>query len=166
MKPLVAIARTAAFLSALLFLGSAIVIFIEIVARYAGSPTSWAQDFAIFFMIAGAFLCQASIMLDDGHVRVDFFIAMLSETTRERLIRLTLALSLVFIAIVFWYTLQATLRSYRFGLMSTGLYRVPIWVVQSAMPIGFGLLFLATAARAFGLHRPAHRDEIDAAAEI
>lgn len=155
------ISRGVAFLAALLLLGCSVAIFIEIVARYAGYPTSWAQDVAIYCMIAGAFLCQAAVMLDDGHVRVDLLINQLPERMRNFLIRLTLALSLIFIAIVFWYTLQTTMRSFRLGLMSTGLFRVPLWLVQGSMPIGFGLLFLAVIVRIISPTPPRREDHLN-----
>lgn len=159
-------ARALGALAGILFLACSVVIVIEIVARYAGHPTSWAQDIALFSMIAGAFLCQASVMIDDGHVRVDAFINQLSEPTRQFLIRITLAAALVFIGIVFWYTLQMTMRSYHLGLLTTGLFRVPVWLVQCSMPIGFGALFLAVIVRIVEPRPPTHAFEGDGIKEI
>jgi len=133
--------------SAFLFLSCSFVIVFETIMRYLGSPTSWAQDFAVYFMIVGAYLCQGSVMLEDGHVRVDFFIEMMGHRIRDICVRVTLALSLAYIGAMAWHGAIMALRSFHTGKTSTGLFLIKMWIPESAIPIGFALLFVATIIR-------------------
>jgi len=142
-----AICRASGVISGLLLFSSAVVITIEVVARYLGSPTSWGQDMAILLVIVGAFLSPAGVMLDDGHVRVDVFTGRLSEKAQKRLVRVTLALSTIYAIVLIWTGADLAWQSYDFGLMTTGLLRVPMWISQVALPIGALLLFGAMIVR-------------------
>jgi C4-dicarboxylate transporter DctQ subunit len=134
-------------LSAFLFMLAAFVIVYETVSRYLGHPTSWGQDFAVYFMIAGAFLCQGAVMLDDGHVRVDFFIHQMGPRISEIAVRVTLAIALVYIAAMTWQGAEMALHSYETGKLSTGLFRAHMWIPEASIPLGFGLLFIAAVIR-------------------
>lgn len=147
MKQIAAICRASGVFAGLLLFSSAIVIVIEIVARYLGSPTSWAQDTAMMLVIVGAFLSPAAIMIDDGHVRVDVIVGQLGIETQKRLVRLTLSLATIYAAALIWTGIDLTWQSYRYGLMSTGLLRVPLWISQIALPIGAALLLAAMIVR-------------------
>ena len=139
--------RSLGVVSAFLFLGSSLVIAYETLMRYLGMPTSWAQDFAIYFMIAGAFLSQGSVMLEDGHVRVDFFIDVMGSRIRRICVRVTLAISLAYIGVMAWQGALMTIKSYNSGKTSTGLFLIRMWLPESAIPIGFALLFVAAVIR-------------------
>ncbi len=149
MRALIHFIRALGVLAAFLFLASSLVIAFETVMRYLGHPTSWAQDFAVYFMILGAFLSQGAVMLEDGHVRVDFFIEFLSKKTRELLVRLTLAISLAYIGAMAWWGGKMALRSFMTGKTSTGLFEMKMWIPESAIPVGFAFLFVAALIRIF-----------------
>lgn len=160
-KLIIAICRVSGVISGLLLFGSAVVITIEIVARYLGSPTSWAQDTAMLLVIIGAFLSPAAIMIDDGHVRVDVFIGRLSERTQKMLIRLTLSIATIYAAVLIWTGIDLTWQSYETGLMSTGLLRVPLWISQIALPIGAVLLLAAMVVRIWDVKLTNMADELE-----
>lgn len=149
MKAIITVIRALGVVAAFLFLASSLVIAFETVMRYLGHPTSWAQDFAIYFMIIGAFLCQGAVMLEDGHVRVDFFIDFFSKRVREFLVRMTLAISLAYIGAMAWWGGKMALRSFMTGKTSTGLFEMKMWIPESAIPIGCAFLFVATLIRIF-----------------
>jgi TRAP-type C4-dicarboxylate transport system permease small subunit len=146
-KFITAVCHASGVLSGLLLFGSAVVITIEIVARYLGAPTSWGQDSAMLMVIIGAFLSPASIMIDDGHVRVDVFTGQLSEATQKRLVRLTLSVATIYAIVLIWTGIDLTWQSYQIGLMTTGLLRIPMWISQIALPIGAVLLLGAMIVR-------------------
>jgi TRAP-type C4-dicarboxylate transport system permease small subunit len=135
--------RFAGVLSAILFTAAALVICYEVLLRYLGIPTRWAQDLAVYFMIGGAFLGQGAVMLDDAHVRVDVFIRMMSDRLRVFCVRLTLAIGLIYTAAMTWEGYVQSSFSREIGRMSTSLFRIPTWIPEAAIPIGFGLLSLA-----------------------
>ncbi len=161
MKPIVFVIRALGVFSAFLFLASALVIAFETVMRYLGSPTSWAQDFAVYFMIVGAFLCQGSVMLEDGHVRVDLFLDMMHKKTREFFVRVTLAISLAYMGAMAWHGGKMAYRSFVTGKTSTGLFLVDMWIPESAIPIGFAFLFVAAVIRILWPKVATMREELD-----
>jgi C4-dicarboxylate transporter DctQ subunit len=139
--------RLAGMLATTLFVGAALVICYEAIMRYAARPTDWAQDLAMYFMIAGAFLSQASVMLEDSHVRVDVFLQTMGARAQRFWIRVTLALSLVYVAVAAWQTCLQAANSYAIGRMSTSLFRIPTWIPEATMPVGFALLAVAIVIR-------------------
>ena len=147
MNTIIWIIRALGVVAAFLFLGSSLVIAFETLMRYVGHPTSWAQDFAIYFMIGGAFLCQGAVMLEDGHVRVDFFIDLMSVRLRWFLVRLTLAISLAYVGALGWWGGRMALRSFMTGKTSTGLFEIKMWIPEVSIPIGCFFLFIAMLIR-------------------
>lgn len=161
MKFITAVCRAAGVVSGLLLFGSAFVITIEVVARYLGSPTSWAQDTAMLLVIVGACLSPGAIMIDDGHVRVDVFTGLFSTEAQKRLVRLTLSLATIYAAVLIWTGIDLARQSYDVGLMSTGLLRMPLWIPQAALPIGAVLLLAALIVRIRDVKITSMADEID-----
>jgi C4-dicarboxylate transporter DctQ subunit len=153
--------RLAGMLATTLFVGAALVICYEAVMRYAARPTDWAQDLAMYFMIAGAFLSQASVMLEDSHVRVDVFLQMMSAHAQRFWIRATLALTLAYVCVAAWQTLLQAANSYDIGRMSTSLFRIPTWIPEATMPIGFALLAVAIVIRIAIPYRKDVAEEVD-----
>ena len=153
--------RVAGVVATAFFVGAAFVITYETVLRYAGRPTDWAQDLAMYFMIGGAFLSQASVMLDDSHVRVDVFLQSMRRATQRFWVRATLALSLLYVLVAAWQMAVQTLNSYTVGRMSASLFRIPTWIPESAMPVGFALLALAIVVRVLVPYRKDLKDEVD-----
>jgi len=147
LKFITAICRVSGVISGLLLFSSAVVINIEIIARYLGSPTSWGLDTAMLLMIIGAFLSPAGIMINDGHVRVDVFTSLMSEQVQKCLVRLTLSVATIYAMVLIWTGFDLTWQSYEIGLMTTGLLRVPMWISQIALPIGAVLLLGAMIVR-------------------
>lgn len=139
--------RVFGFIAGLSFFAAAIVVTYETVARYLGSPTSWAQDVAVYLMIYGAFLCQAAVMIDDGHVRVDLVVSQMSARWRRECVRYTLALATIYVAVLGWSGAGMTYLAFHYHRMSTGLFRIPIWIPEFAIPLGCALLLLAMLVR-------------------
>jgi TRAP-type C4-dicarboxylate transport system permease small subunit len=142
-----AVCRVSGVISGLLLFGAAVAIVIEVTARYLGSPTSWAQDTAMLLMIVGAFLSPAAIMIDDAHVRVDVFVGRMSMEMQKRFARVTISFATIYALVLLWTGIDLALQSYQIGLMSTGLLRIPLWISQTALPVGALLLFGAMIVR-------------------
>lgn len=143
MRLIAFLCRLVGVLSAALFTAAAAIICYEVAMRYFGVPTRWAQDLALYFMIGGAFLGQAAVMLDDGHVRVDVFISLMPRRVRVLCVRATLAVSLIYAAAMAWEGFGQAMFSLEINRMSTSLFRIPLWIPEMAIPVGFGLLVLA-----------------------
>ncbi len=160
------ICRVAGVIAAMLFTGAAVVITYEAIMRYSGAPTSWAQDLAIYFMIVGAFLSQAAVMLEDGHVRVDIVLGFFSSRFRVMAIRTTLAISLIYVAVVAWQGAMQAWDSFEIGRKSTSLFRIPTWIPEAAIPVGFVLLALAVISQIRRPKAATLQEEIEHSLEI
>jgi TRAP-type C4-dicarboxylate transport system permease small subunit len=147
LKGVTNVCRVFGFIAGLCFFVASLVVTYETCARYLGSPTSWAQDVAVYLMIYGAFLCQAAVMIDDSHVRVDLIIGQMSPQWRKACVRYTLLLGMIYVAVLGWSGGGMTYLAYHFHRMSTGLFRIPIWIPEFAIPLGCALLLLAMAVR-------------------
>lgn len=143
MRAIRLIVRAGGLLAAFLLVLTAFVIVYEAVVRYLGMPTTWAQDMAVYLMIAGGFISAGTVMLEDGHVRVDAFINFFDARVRNLLLAFGLVLSLIYVGVLVWQSLEMTIGSYMIGRMSTSLFRVPTWISESSIVVGSVLLFLA-----------------------
>ena len=56
----------------------------DVVMRYFfNSPTTWVLETSIYLIIAATFLSLAYVMLEKGHVKVDFITAHLSKFSKS-----------------------------------------------------------------------------------
>ncbi len=131
------------YCSGLGILAMGIILFYEVIARYFfNSPTIWAQEISIYLFI-WTMLAGAAYTLQVGkHVRIDLLIIRFSVKTQNFLEFVTSIFGMLFSAYVTvqgWNMLKATLKYHK--LSATPL-RVPMWIPQLALLVGFGLLTL------------------------
>jgi TRAP-type C4-dicarboxylate transport system permease small subunit len=115
----------------------------EVICRYLlGDPTIWAQETAIYIfmwtMLAGA----AYTLMQGKHVRLDIIVALLPKRGQLMLDAITCMMGATFCALVTWQSLQMLQSTIRFGRVSPTLLRIPMWIPQSALLLGFSLLTL------------------------
>lgn len=134
---------TAAAVSGLAILLTAFMICYEIIARSVfGSPTVWVMEISTYFLIFAGFLGMAYTMRKNGHICVDFLYARFSRNVRRVLDIFTSSLSLFAMYVCVTESTNYMLMSYDMGIVSPSLLRVPLWIPQTAMVVGFTLLFL------------------------
>jgi len=130
----------------------------EVVCRYFfNSPTIWAQEISIYLYM-WTMLAAASYTLQKGkHVHVDLLTERLSARLKALLAMTTCAVGVVFCAIVTVQAYQMISATVQFGKVSATPLRVPLWIPQSALFMGFvlltfqfALIFLDQAARLKG----------------
>lgn len=100
-------------------------------------------DFAGFMLAASTFLAMAYTLRSGGHIRVNLFVqrmpigkALWAEGT-------ALIVAAGFIGYALWYAVSLVLESAHFGDVSNGIVPIPLWVPQSVMTFGLGLLLIA-----------------------
>lgn len=131
------------YFSGLGILAMGIILFYEVIVRYFfNSPTIWAQEVSVYLFI-WTMLAGAAYTLQVGkHVRIDLLIIRFSEKTQTFLEFLTSIFGMLFSGFVTyqgWNMLKATLKYHK--LSATPL-RVPLWIPQLALLVGFALLTL------------------------
>ncbi len=115
----------------------------EIIARSVfGSPTVWVMEISTYFLIFAGFLGMAYTMRKNGHICVDFLYARFSRNVRRVLDIFTSALSLFAMYVCVTESTNYMLMSYDMGIVSPSLLRAPSGIPQTAMVVGFTLLFL------------------------
>jgi len=113
----------------------------EVVCRYVfNSPTMWTQEVSIYLFM-WTMLAASSYTLQTGkHVRVDLLIDRMQVKTRKLFDVLTGAIGMIYCAIVAVQAFQMLMSSLKYGKLSATPLRVPLWIPQSALLIGFVLL--------------------------
>lgn len=113
----------------------------EVFCRYVFSaPTIWAQETSIYLYM-WTMLAAASYTLQKGkHVHVDLVVERLPARPRSVVEAATCAAGTVFCAIVSAQAYQMIAATVRFGKVSATPLRVPLWIPQSALLMGFVLL--------------------------
>lgn len=128
--------------------------------RYVlGRPLTWSDELSGFLVVAIVMLGAAEVLRRGEHVSVD----ILTDRARGRKRLILDFWSCITVAIVsavlFVSGWNAVLFSRRIGVYSDGYLEAPLWVPQSFLLFGAGLLFLMAIARAIdliftGLHKP------------
>jgi TRAP-type C4-dicarboxylate transport system permease small subunit len=113
----------------------------EVVCRYFfDAPTIWAQETATYLYM-WTMLAAASYTLQTGkHVHVDLVIERLPARLRMLTEAATSVVGALFCGIVSLQAYQMIEATVRFGKVSATPLRVPLWIPQSALLMGFVLL--------------------------
>ena len=113
----------------------------EVLCRYVfNAPTTWTQEVSIYLFI-WTMLAASSYTLQTGkHVRVDLVIERLQIKTRKFFDGVTGIIGMIYCAIVTVQAYQMLMLSVKYGKLSATPLRVPLWIPQSALLIGFVLL--------------------------
>ncbi|WP_033067086.1 TRAP transporter small permease [Thalassospira australica] len=111
--------------------------------RYVlNDSTVWQTEAVIFLMIGATLVGLPYVQLLRGHVNVDLLPLYLKRGARMTLAIVTLTLGMAIAAMFAFYGLELVIEAYEGGWLSETIWAVPLWKPFSALPIGFGLLFL------------------------
>ncbi|MDO4786967.1 MAG: TRAP transporter small permease [Fretibacterium sp.] len=131
------------YLSGMGILTMSLILFYEVISRYCfASPTIWVQEVSIYLfmwsMLAGA---SYTLMLGK-HVRIDLLFDRLSPRVQNLLDAVTGSIGMIFCAIVTHQAYLMIASSLKYNKLSATILRVPMWVVQLPLFLGFLLLTL------------------------
>jgi len=137
------LSRVCGVASASMF-GIAMLIICQLVfMRYVlNDSTVWQTEAVIFLMIGATLVGLPYVQLLRGHVNVDLLPLYLKRGARMTLAIVTLSLGMAIAAMFAFYGLELVIEAYEGGWLSETIWAVPLWKPFSALPIGFGLLFL------------------------
>lgn len=131
-----------AALAALALVAILALIVAQMVGRWAGVALPGATDYAGYAMAASAFLAFAHALNRGAHIRVGLLLGALGPR-RKWLELFCFATGAAISTYLAWFAVRAVLWSWRFGDVSQGLDRTPLWIPQSAMAAGAALLAIA-----------------------
>lgn len=135
----------------------------EVVMRKVfNSPTIWVDEIARFFQVWAVYLACGHILKLRKLITVELFAKALSPTALKFLEFIALIIIGAFSLVATYYGASVVMESIEMGRRTSTMLGVPKWFTESAIPVGFGLLFLQTVVELIKLLRGG---EIRAAAE-
>lgn len=115
----------------------------DVVARYvlrAGSGSS--ADFSRYMLTYLFFFGLAPALASGHHIAVDLFERAVPLPIRAWLPIISSALCVGFGAVLLWFVMRATLRTYATGAVTPTMVPIPVWWIYAAGPIGVVQFFL------------------------
>ncbi len=133
--------RTLGIVSGMGILVMGLILAYEVVCRYVfDSPTIWTQEISIYLFMWTMLAASSYTLQTNKHVRVDLVLDLLRPRPRKVLDGVTGIIGMVYCAIVTAQAYQMLMLSIKFGKLSATPLRVPLWIPQTALLIGFFLL--------------------------
>jgi TRAP-type C4-dicarboxylate transport system permease small subunit len=148
------ISEVAAHIAAwMLFSIGAMITYEVIMRKVFNSPTIWVDEITRFVQVWAVYLASAHILKKRGLITVELFSASLSRNMVRILEIFSLLVIAFFSIIAFYYGLGVVLESIEMGRKTSTMLGVPKWFTESAIPVGFGLLFIQTVVELLKLLR-------------
>jgi TRAP-type C4-dicarboxylate transport system permease small subunit len=139
-----------------------IIVFVGVVARYVfNAPLLWVDEYTTYLMASVCLVGANYVLKENGHINVDFFLALLKPKTRAWVTAVFDVISMFCLVMILIQVTNVTISSFESHSMTITIMRTPLGLVQLMMPIGFGLLLLEfmrvtvkSFKQAIGLSRP------------
>lgn len=126
---------------ALLFV-PAFMIFYEVIARgLFDAPTEWVMEISTYCVAMAGFLGMGVAYYYGSHIKVDLLVSRLSPKTRCFFELITSCVGLFFIYIFMTEATDMVITSFENNNCAPTTLSTPLWIPQSSMPIGLGILF-------------------------
>ncbi len=110
-------------------------------------------DFAGFMLAASTFLAMSYTLRSGGHIRVNLIVQRLPERATFFAEFVVLLVGIGFAGFATFYAGALVGESIHYGDVSNGIIPVPLWIPQSFMALGLGLLVLSLCHTLFDLIR-------------
>lgn len=119
-----------------------LIITMDVVLRYAFTPTKWVHEFSTYLMVVVVFLGLAYALKEDAHIKVDFLVVRLPRRIRDWMKVINSILFLVFAIVLCYFNWHLFTQSFALKTRSFTSVDVIIWPVQLFMPVGLAILSL------------------------
>ncbi len=143
-----------AHFAAWMFFSIGAMITYEVVMRKVfNMPTIWVDEVTRFVQVWAVYLASAHILKKRGLITVELFASSLSKGKFKVLEAISLLVIAFFSIIAVYYGSGVVLESIELGRKTSTMLGVPKWMTESAVPIGFALLFIQTLVELVKLFR-------------
>lgn len=112
-----------------------------------GGGFSWGDPFLRTLVVWTAMLGALAAARDDKHIAVDVLQRFLPVGAQRASRMVTLLFAAAICALLAWYSISMVSLDWDGGAKSE--FGVPNWMLESILPVGFGLMALRFALRAF-----------------
>lgn len=129
--------------SALMILGSVLVVIQMIWIRYImGESSVWQTEFVTYLLIAATFIGSPYVLLTRGHVNVDLIPICLSHKNRFLLALASSVFALAFCVLITWLGYNFWYEAWDNNWHSDSIWGVRLWIPYATLPFGFFVLSL------------------------
>jgi TRAP-type C4-dicarboxylate transport system permease small subunit len=150
-SPFDPIYKLTAFLAVVALMSIAGIILADVTLRQFGGQIRSSDDFAGFALAATGFLGLAATYRRGEHIRVGLIVDRATGKRRKAFEFLALGCGIVATAWATWWVGRLVYDSWRFHEVTMGLVAVKLWIPQSALAFGLGVLLLAMVEDFFRL---------------
>lgn len=141
-----------------------ILLFVEVVCRYSGSPTSWIAETTVYLFAGAMLLGAAYTLMRERHVRVELLICHFSPRAQDIVYLVTSLGGMAFCLLILAHGWRDLLDVIETGETTPTTMRVPLWLTDMPLVIGFGLLslqfFLSVCDRVVRLRQGSPLEEL------
>ncbi|SDT91151.1 TRAP transporter small permease [Stappia sp. ES.058] len=120
----------------------------EVLMRYLGDPTIWAEELSRMFLIWATFGGAALLLHRRQHIVITLLTDSLSPGARRAQELFVLAFIIALSAVVVYYGADIALDSFTRGRTTGSMLDVPAWWSQASIPACFTLLGIQAFAEA------------------
>lgn len=129
--------------AALCLVAILVIIVLQMVARWTGLVFAGATSYAGYAMAAASFLAFAYALNHGSHIRVSILLNSLPKAARWVLEIWCFGVGAAIMWYFVWYGYRFVYWSWKFGDVSQGQDATPLWMPQSVMLLGAGVLAVA-----------------------
>ena len=141
--------QAAGVLAALCLVGILLLIVAQMVARWTGEIFPGAANYAGYTMAAASFLAFANALNRGAHIRVSLVMNAVPKPIRRFMEIWCFAIASLVMWYFTYYAYWFTYWSWKFKEVSQAQDATPLWIPQSVMVIGGGILAIALTDHLF-----------------
>ena len=121
-------------------------VFVRKILNYS---TTWHTEYIIFSLATATFIGSPYVLMKKKHVSVDIVTHYLSARAKKILSFLAAFLSIIFLVVFFYTSLELFLHAWNKNLRTPTIWNFPLWKVYIFMPISALLLIIQSIADIF-----------------
>ena len=135
--------RIGGLIAGICILATAFIVTYEVVLRALfDAPTEWVNEVSVYLILISAFLGFSPALAAGKHISVDLVTSKLSKQANKLLGIIISILGMGFSLVFLVTSAEMALNSYQLNMLSTSTLRIPLYIPQASLPIGFSILFL------------------------
>jgi len=159
-KVSIILARAEDGLAVLCLVGVFLLVTYDMTSRTVwGVSLPWSEEFSRVLLIMMVYFSAIGLTRRDGHIRVEFVVALFGDRAQRLLARLADLLCLAFSLAATWLGIVFVKESIRFNLsFAHSNLPFPVWVAQLIVPVSFALISLRLVLRLLGARQTIQRD--------
>jgi C4-dicarboxylate transporter DctQ subunit len=113
-----------------------------VILRYLfGTIIFWSEEAIIYLIIYSTFLGAVITLRHNEHVSVDLLPVLLKGRARRVVTVIGASLLAVYLLVIGWYAWLLLLEPFSTSTVTPAL-KLPLWVVEAAVPVGFTLMLV------------------------